>query len=160
MMLANAGLVVECVVAVLLVVLIAFVAKLDRRLAGIRRREQEMQQLMTEFNVAAERAEASAGKLKTVGIEAEKGLRAGIERGQSLRDDLAFMIDRGAAVADQSIGSFDGCDTNVFARFRRNATTVCSRRAVRRAWRSPTAITGRARASPSHPIGRSRIVNI
>jgi len=84
----------EALVAVLLLVMIFYAARLNQRLAGLRAHEAELQDGIARFSDATARAEASAGRLKTVGAEAERSVRAAVDRAQAVRDELIFLVDR------------------------------------------------------------------
>lgn len=91
------ALILDIVIAVLLVATIAYAFVLNKRLAGLRRDKQELESLAATFGQATIRAEESIGKLKITA----SGLNEGIDRAQALRDDLAFLVERGGAAADQ-----------------------------------------------------------
>ena len=91
------SLILDIVVAVLLVATIAYAFLLNRRLAGLRRDKRELESLAATFGQATIRAEESIAKLKfTVST-----LNDRVDRAEALRDDLAFLVDRGSRAADQ-----------------------------------------------------------
>jgi hypothetical protein len=98
---AVLSLIFEAAVSALLVAVIIYAVKLNQRLGGLRERESELQDLITRFNEASRRAEASAATLRSVGTEAERSLRVMVDRAQALRDDLSYLIQRGERVADK-----------------------------------------------------------
>jgi len=57
------------------------------------------------FNDATARAEAGIPKLRRAAEEAGSTLQERVEKAQSLRDDLAFMIERADAMANRLEGS-------------------------------------------------------
>lgn len=91
------ALMLDIVIAILLVATIAYAFLLNKRLAGLRRDKQELEKLAMTFGQATLRAEESLGKLKIMA----SGLDAELDKAQALRDDLAFLTERGAAAADQ-----------------------------------------------------------
>ena len=105
--------------SVLLVTTIVYAAILNRKLRALRQSESEMKALLKEFNASASKAEANLGQIKTLagqaqargGLDARESavelaaLKQTVERGQSLKDDLAFLIDRGEAIADRLVGA-------------------------------------------------------
>jgi len=91
------SLILEILVASLLVVMIGYAFVLNRRLGSLRRDKAELEKLALNFHVATERAEDSIGRLKK-GIDA---LQERVEKGESLRDDLLFLSERGGSVADR-----------------------------------------------------------
>ncbi len=90
-------LVLDILVATLLVVTIGYAAVLNRRLRALRRGKGELEDLAVTFSNSTQRAEESIGRLR----ETAQSLQGKLETAQSLRDDLAFLVERGAAVADR-----------------------------------------------------------
>lgn len=99
MSMAGLTLLVEGVVGALLVATIYFAVRLDRRLRTLRGEETGLRQLVTALSESSLRAERSVERLKAAGLDAERSLRGAIEKAQALRDELAFMIERGDALA-------------------------------------------------------------
>lgn len=90
-------LVLDIVVAGLLVVTISYAVNLHRRLQTMRQDKSELEKLAARFADATVRAEESTSRLRKTAEE----LRGGIDKAQGLRDDLAFLIDRGASTCDR-----------------------------------------------------------
>lgn len=91
------SLILDILVALLLVVTIAYAVALNRRLGMLRRDKAELEQVALTFGDATRRAEESIARLKaTAG-----GLEGDIAKAQSLRDDLAFLTERGGNAADR-----------------------------------------------------------
>jgi hypothetical protein len=57
--------------------------------------------MIEQFDQATNQARDSAQALKSAGIDADRQLRASIDRAQALRDDLAYMIEHGERIADR-----------------------------------------------------------
>ncbi len=91
------SLALDVLVAVLLVITIGYAMVLNRRLGRLRRDKSELEKLAATFGRATERAEESIGKLK----KTADALKERIDNAQALRDDLAFLIDRGGSAADR-----------------------------------------------------------
>lgn len=91
----------EAVFAALLAVTIVYAIKLNARMSELRGRDSELQEMIGKFNEASHQAEDSALVLKSAGIDADKQIRASIERAQALRDDLAFIVEHGERIADR-----------------------------------------------------------
>ena len=91
------SLVLDLLVAILLVVTILYAVVLSRKLNALRNDRAELEVLATSFAQATVRAEESIGRLK--GAVGE--LQGGTERAQGLRDDLAFLVERGSTIADR-----------------------------------------------------------
>ncbi len=101
MTLGAMSLILEGTVSVLLVAVIVYAIKLNRRILALRSQEGELKDMISQFNDAALQAEASVGHLKTAGMESERNLRATIERAQAMRDDLSFVIERGGNMSNR-----------------------------------------------------------
>lgn len=93
----NFQLVLDILVAGLLIITIAYFVVVNRRLRVLRENKEDLQKLTAAFGEATLRADQSIGRLKATAEE----LSSGIEKAQSLRDDLAFLIERGGSAADR-----------------------------------------------------------
>ncbi|MFQ5618931.1 MAG: DUF6468 domain-containing protein [Rhodospirillales bacterium] len=91
------SLALDVLVAVLLVITIGYAMVLNRRLGRLRRDKSELEKLAATFGQATARAEESIGTLK----KTADALKERIDNAQALRDDLAFLIDRGGSAADR-----------------------------------------------------------
>ena len=91
----------DLTIVTLLIVTIAFAAVLNRRLAAWRRDRGEFERLIAQFNRAAERADAGIERLKTASEQTGKTLQQAVTKGQSLRDDLAYLLERAEPLADR-----------------------------------------------------------
>ncbi len=91
------SLILDVLVAVLLVVTICYAVTLNKRLTKLRRDKAALEKLAVTFGDSTARAEESIGKLKnTTDLLQDK-----MDKAQSLRDDLAFLIERGGQSADK-----------------------------------------------------------
>ncbi|MDJ0948486.1 MAG: hypothetical protein QNJ94_06160 [Alphaproteobacteria bacterium] len=98
------ALIVDGVVIVLLCVAIYFGVVLSRRLAALRRNEAEMRAKLDEFSAAAAQTEAALSRVKGLGsgepvVGADPDVLA---KGEVLRDDLMYLIERAEAVTRKS----------------------------------------------------------
>ncbi len=91
---ANLALIGDLLVAPLLAAVVYYAVRLHRRLDLLRAEQQQLNALIGQFSSAAERAEAATAKLKIVGVDTDKSVRSLIARAESLRDELAFLIER------------------------------------------------------------------
>ncbi|MBE0530740.1 MAG: hypothetical protein IH626_07925 [Rhodospirillales bacterium] len=91
------SLVLEILVAGLLVVTISYTVMLNRRLRTMRQDKLALEKLATKFVDSTMRAEESITRLKATADE----LKERIDRAQGLRDDLAFLTERGGSAADR-----------------------------------------------------------
>mgnify|MGYP000858244382 CR=1 FL=1 len=90
-------LIIDIAVAVLLVVTIGYAVTLNRRLQSLRRDKKDLENLARTFGESTLRAEENINQLRTVA----QALDIQMGRAQSLRDDLAFLNDRGGSAADR-----------------------------------------------------------
>lgn len=95
----------DLIIAVLLAATITYAVILNNRLNQLRRNRDELAKLVAAFNDATVRAEAGIPKLKRASEEASSTLLERVEKAQSLRDDLAFMIERADAMANRLEGT-------------------------------------------------------
>lgn len=94
-------LVLDVIIAALLVATIVYAGMLNRRLSALRKNRDDMAKLIAQFNEATVRAESSIPKLRKAAEEAGQALLERVEKAHSLRDDLAFMIERADSMADR-----------------------------------------------------------
>lgn len=90
-------LIIDIAVAVLLVVTIGYAVTLNRRLQRLRKDKKDLENLARTFGESTIRAEENINQLRTVA----QALDIQMGRAQSLRDDLAFLNDRGGSTADR-----------------------------------------------------------
>ena len=91
----------EAVFAVLLLVTIVYAVKLNIRISSLHERDSELREMIGQFNEASNQALDSVRVLKSVGVDADRQFKASIDRAQALRDDLAYMIERGEGIVDR-----------------------------------------------------------
>ncbi len=94
-------LVLDGIVVVLLVATIGYAMVLNRRIGEIRKWKPEFDRLITSFNQAATRAEAGIQSLKSVASQRGPDLQRSLDKARSLRDDLAYLVERGDTLADR-----------------------------------------------------------
>ncbi len=95
----------DLAIILLLVPTIVYAVILNRRLSALRRSRDELAKVVSSFNEATMRAEAGIPKLKKATLEANTALQDRVEKAHSLRDDLAFMIERAEEMADRLEGA-------------------------------------------------------
>lgn len=95
------SLVLDLVVAVLLAATIVYAAILNRRLQGLRANKAEFEAMIGEFNEATRRTEGSIQALRLAADQTAKALSVQVERGQALRDELAFLTNRADGTAER-----------------------------------------------------------
>jgi len=94
-------LVADLVVSFFLVITIYYAAKLSRRLSALRADKAELQALVQNLTQASRAAEAGIKALKDTADDSGRELQKKLQDAQALREDLAYMIDRGGGVADR-----------------------------------------------------------
>ncbi|MBO4520688.1 MAG: hypothetical protein J5787_05725 [Alphaproteobacteria bacterium] len=92
---------INIVVICLLVPTIVFAVVLNKRLEILRNSRADLGRLIEAFNDATTRAESGIPKLKQAADSAGGLLRDQIQKAQTLRDDMAFMIERAETAAQR-----------------------------------------------------------
>ncbi|MCW8836328.1 MAG: DUF6468 domain-containing protein [Rhodospirillales bacterium] len=98
------SLALDVLIALLLAATIWYAVVLNRRLREFREDREKLEALAGSFNDATTKAEASIKKLKGSTDIVGATLGAELEKAESLRDDLAYLVDRGASIADRLEG--------------------------------------------------------
>lgn len=99
------AMILDIVVILLLVPTIIYAVILNRKLAALRRSREELSKVVNSFNEATMRAEAGIPKLKKATTEANHTLKDRVDKAQTLRDNLAFMIERAEELAARLEGA-------------------------------------------------------
>ena len=79
---------------------IGYAVVLNRKLGALRQNKDELEKLARGFVETTSRAESGIGELKSM----TDILQERIERAESLREDLVFLMERGNAAADRLEG--------------------------------------------------------
>ena len=90
----SAEILLNIVVICLLIPTIVFAVILNKRLEVLRSSRNDLGRLIEAFNEATTRAEAGIPRLKQAADSTGGALKDQIQKAQTLRDDLAFMIER------------------------------------------------------------------
>jgi len=93
--------ILDIIVALLLVLTITYAVRLNQRLSQLRSDKNELLELAKTFADATARAETSINQLKV----SSKALQDDLNKAEALRDDLAYLVDRGGRTADQMVAS-------------------------------------------------------
>ncbi|WP_231848880.1 DUF6468 domain-containing protein [Paramagnetospirillum magneticum] len=93
--------VLDLIVSVLLIATIGYAWMLNQRLSSLRKNRDDLAKTIAAFNEATLRAESSIPKLRKAAEESGQTLQERVEKAQSLRDDLAFMIERADTMANR-----------------------------------------------------------
>ena len=105
MLFPQLTLVLEIVGAALLVVMIVYAVRLNRRLSTLQQDKAEFERLLMSFTDSTSRAETSVARLKASATDTAQSLQESVTRAQALRDDLAFMVDRADELANRLEGA-------------------------------------------------------
>lgn len=93
------NLLLDVIIIVLLAATIVYAVILNSRLAQLRDNRDDLARLVAAFNDATARAESGIPKLRRAAEDAGNALQERVEKAQTLRDDLAFMIERADSMA-------------------------------------------------------------
>jgi len=93
--------ILDLIVSVLLIATIGYAWMLNQRLSALRKNRDDLAKTIAAFNEATLRAESSIPKLRKAAEESGQTLQERVEKAQSLRDDLAFMIERADTMANR-----------------------------------------------------------
>lgn len=91
----------DIVVSVLMIATIGYAVMLNNRLTALRKNRDDLAKIIINFNEATVRAESSIPKLRKAAEDSGAVLQERVEKAQSLRDDLAFMIERADTMANR-----------------------------------------------------------
>lgn len=93
------SLVLDIIISGLLVLTIAYAVRLNQRLSQLRSDKNELLQLAKTFADATTRAESGIQQLKI----SSEALRAEVDKAAALKDDLAYLVERGGRAADEMV---------------------------------------------------------
>lgn len=93
------SLMLDIIIAVLLVLTIAYAMRLNQRLSQLRSDKNELMKLAKTFADATVRAEDGIQKLKV----SSDSLKSEVAKAEALKDDLAYLVDRGGRTADEMV---------------------------------------------------------
>lgn len=91
------ALILDICVAILLVVTIGYAITLNKRLMRLRSDKKDLENLARTFGESTQRAEDNINQLRTIA----QALDIQMNRAQTLRDDLTFLVERGSSSADR-----------------------------------------------------------
>ena len=95
------GLILECLVAILLVVSIGYSFILNRRLAALRIGQGEMRQVVRALNEAAEKARFSMDQLRRNGLPVIEDLSERTRSARAMADELGLIVESANNLADR-----------------------------------------------------------
>ena len=98
------NLIFDALIAVLLVATIGYAAVLNRKLTVLKDGKSEMAALIASFSESAERAGTGVETLKQAAGRSGEALQSKVETARGLVDDLGFLIEKGAKLAERLDG--------------------------------------------------------
>lgn len=111
----DIGLLADGLLALLLAVTIAYAVVLNRKLSALRATKDEMARMLAEFAETTAQAEASVRELRERAAASGDGLSAVVadagaklQKAGVLKDDLAFLVEKGEALADRLERGLEG----------------------------------------------------
>lgn len=134
-----ASLLLDGLMIALLIATIAYAVMLDRRLRSFRQSRDEMQQLLSVFTAATAQAQSGIVALREAAQSTSGDLKAQLDRAKALRDDLAFLVDRGGSLADRLEGGVSAARAGVKAAEVRTKPAIRLAEAVARQAGGPVA---------------------
>ncbi len=95
------ALILDCLLAVLLLLMIGYAFVLNRRLSTLRTDREDLEAFITRFNEATNKANASLQGLRAAAESNAATIKAAADKAQALRDELAFLVERADGSADR-----------------------------------------------------------
>jgi hypothetical protein len=91
----------DIVIATLLGTTIIYAFLLNKRLQALRADREEMERLLRKFYDAIQAADLGIKNMKSISHDLGRDLQDRIDKAKSLRDEMAFMLERGDLLANQ-----------------------------------------------------------
>ena len=88
------SLLIEGLLVLLLTATIYFAIRLNKRLTVLRVEKEQLEKLIKQFEIVADRAQSSLSGLKATADEVRSDLDDATHRSHAKRDELAFLIER------------------------------------------------------------------
>ncbi|WP_259783161.1 DUF6468 domain-containing protein [Aestuariispira ectoiniformans] len=92
---------VEIGFAVLLVAVLVYAIRLNRHIGALQKNKADLEKLLAGFVSSTERAEQALDRLKSGSQEKSAELDSLVGKAETLRADLAYMLDRGDEIANR-----------------------------------------------------------
>lgn len=94
----------EIVLVVLLGATLFQAIRLERALGVLKRDRASLEQLVAHFNASTHQAESGIQRLRAAADSAGRNIETQLTKSVSLKDDLAFLTERGDRIADRLDG--------------------------------------------------------
>ena len=88
------SLLIESLLVLLLAATIYFAIRLNRRLTVLRVEKEQLEKLITQFELVADRAHSSLSGLRATADQVKSDLDDATNKSHAMRDELAFLIER------------------------------------------------------------------
>ena len=88
------SLLIEVLLVLLLTATIYFAVRLNKRLTVLRVEKEQLEKLITQFEVVADRAHSSLSGLRATADQVKSDLDDATNKSHAMRDELAFLIER------------------------------------------------------------------
>lgn len=92
---------IEFSLIILLVLAMGYGFMLNRRIVALRKDQKDLEKLAVTFNKATQRAESGVASLRAATQGSVTSLQEAMQRAESIKRDLEFLIDRGQGTADK-----------------------------------------------------------
>lgn len=109
------GVLADGLLALLLVVTIAYAVVLNRKLSALRATKDDMARMLADFAQTTAQAEAGVRELRERATASGDGLSAVVaaadaklEKATALKEDLAFLVEKGDSLADRLERGIEG----------------------------------------------------
>jgi hypothetical protein len=96
--------ILNSVIAVLLIVTIAYCWRLSKKISLLNSSKQDLMRFLDEFNSSISRAERNINELKQMGSIVDETLKQQIKKARFLANDLSFLTEKGEQIADNLEG--------------------------------------------------------
>lgn len=97
----DLNIMVEVVFAILLIAVLVYAIRLNRHIGALQKNKAELEKLLAGFVSSTERAEQALERLKSSSKEKSDALDSLVGKAETLRSDLAYMLDRGEEIANR-----------------------------------------------------------
>ena len=91
----------ESLGATLLIVMIVYAVRLNRRLSTLQEDKVEFERLLVSFTESTNQAESSVSRLRVSATDTAQSLQEIVTRAHALRDDLSFLVERADELASR-----------------------------------------------------------
>ena len=98
------SLLIEGLLVLLLTATIYFAIRLNKRLTVLRVEKEQLEKLIKQFEIVADRAQSSLSGLKATADQVRSDLDDATHKSHAMRDELAFLIERADINAEKLAG--------------------------------------------------------